>query len=280
MEITLSINLWQEYHKVRRFTTLSKDEQNRIIELLKTKEAANSYYYDSLINIIRPHLDEKTFIEIVYNYFNNGRSTAMKSHNTQEIFEMAYSIDPSRIKTFVTNSKSQTLNKLVLLCDNITEEEEVKGLRALSSSKYIPDKIHEIKYKPRLEPLKKLPPVMRLKTIEALMSSRRLKYNIFENIPDDEFKALLFTSSLKHTDRVQAVCNKYDEIKYMGIESTVRISGNCSLCGEYSITVTSKVIRTITGMRSSNLGRYVTNRPYCPFCYTALKQEPTFEEVK
>ena len=273
-------NLWSEYHKARRFSTLPKDEQDNLIKLLLTKEAPRSYYSDSIINIIRPHLDDKTFLNIARNFLSNGRAHSMNTRSVHEIFDAAYRIDPSGIKVIAMDAKSPVLNKLILLCDNLTFEEEVKGLRALSTSKYIPNKVHELKYKPRLDALKKLPPVMRLKTIETLMNSRRLKYNIFENVPKDEFKALLFTSSLKHTDRVQIACNQYNEIKYMGIKSTVKVSGCCDLCGEYSITVTSKVIKTITGMKASTLGRYVIDRTYCPFCYTGLKQEPVFEEVK
>ncbi|MHA2280305.1 MAG: hypothetical protein ACXAC5_05600, partial [Promethearchaeota archaeon] len=212
----MSRSLWKEYHKARRFSTLSKDEQDNLIKLLLTPEAPKSYYSDSLVNMIRPHLDDKTFLNIANNFLRNGRAYSMKSRNTHEIFDAAYRIDPSGTKVIAMDAKSPALNKLILLCDNLTLEEEVRGLRALSSSKYIPSKVHELKYKPKLAALKKLPPVMRLKTIETLMNSRKLKYNIFENVPEDEFKALLFTSSLKHTDRVQTACNQYDEIKYMG----------------------------------------------------------------
>jgi len=280
MENILSRNLWSEYNKARRFSTLTKIEQDELIKLLHTKDAAQSYYFDSLVNMVKPHIDKKTFLSIARNFIENGRAGAMKSRNTYEIFEAAYRIDPSGIKSLVTNSGSSTLSKLALICDNLTIDEEVKGLRALSTSKYMPNKIHELKYKPRLDAIKKLPPVMRLKTIETLVNSRRLKYNIFENIPEDEFKAMLFTSSLKHTDRVQTVCNKYDELKYMGVESTVRISGCCDLCGDYSITIKSNVIRTPTGMKETNLGRFLINRSYCPFCYSNLKQDPIFEEIK
>ena len=280
MENILNRSLWSEYNKARRFSTLQKDEQDRLVKLLQTKEAAQSYYFDSLVNMVRPHIDHKTFLSIARNFIENGKAGAMKSRNTHEIFEAAYRIDPSGTKSLASNSSSSAMGKLVLMCDNLTIDEEVKGLRALSTSKYMPNKIHELKYKPKLEALKKLPPVMRLKTIETLVNSRRLKYNIFENVPEDEFKALLFTSSLKHTDRVQTVCNKYEELKYMGVESTVKISGCCDLCGEYSVSITSKVIRTSTGMRETNLGRFLINRSYCPFCYTNLKQEPTFEAIK
>jgi hypothetical protein len=280
MENILSINLWSEYNKAKRFSTLRKDEQDSLIKVLQTKEAAQSYYFGALINVIKPHIDHKIFLSMAYNFIENGRAGAMKSRNTHEIFEAAYRIDPSGIKSLAFNSSSSALTKLILICDNLTIDEEVKGLRALSTSKYMPNKIHELKYKPKLEALKKLPPVMRLKTIETLANSGRLKYNIFEHVPEDEFKALLFTSSLKHTDRVQVACNKYDELKYMGIESTVRVSGCCSLCGDYSISITSKVVRTSTGMKETSLGRYLINRSNCPFCYTTLKQKPTFEEIK
>lgn len=273
-------SLWGEYNNARRFSTLPKNEQNRLIKLLLTDEAVQGYYADSIINMIKQHLDDKTFLSIAYHFMKNGRAYSMKSHNTHEIFSAAHNIDPSGIKAIVVNANSSTLNKLILLCDNLTTKEEVKGLRALSTSRYIPNKMHELKYKPKLEALKKLPPIMRLKTIETLVNSRRLRYNVFDNISEDEFKALLFTSSLKHTDRVQVVCNKYEELKYMGIESTIRISGFCDLCGDYSITIKSSVIRTPTGIKDTNLGRIIVNKTYCPLCYSHMKQEPTFEGVK
>lgn len=272
-------SLWNEYGNARNFPILSKSDQDRLITLLLTKEVVRYYYSDVIINIIRPHLDNKTFIDIAYNFINNGKAYSMKSNNTYEIFNAMYNIDPTGSKVAIMNSKIPALNKLILMCNDLTIEEEIKGLRALSTSKYIPSKIYKLRYKPRLKALIKLPPIMRLKTIEALINSRKLKYNIFENIPNDKFKALLFTPALnlKYSDKVETIYNKYDEIKYMGIESTVKVSGQCDLCGDYSITIKSNVIRTSTGMRATNLGRLAINKVYCPFCYTKLKQEPVFE---
>lgn len=276
----MSNNLWNEYSNIRRFTTLPKNEQSRIINLLKTKDAASSYYAGTLITMIQKHLSDKDYFDIAYNYIVNGKNFSVRSYNVQDIFSEAYRINPKKISNAIKESNIIQLNKLILMCNNITVEEEVKGLRALSTSKYIPYKIHDVKYKPRLDALKQLPPIMRLKAIESLLNNKKFRYNIFEHIPEDEFRALLFTSSLKYSDRIQAVYNEYQEIKYIGIESTVKVSGYCKICEEYSIIIKSRVIRTLTGINQTGIGRYITHRSCCPFCYSNLEQPPTFEEIK
>lgn len=270
-------SLWKEYHNVRKFSSLPHNEKQRILDLLAKKEVLQSYYADTIVSAIKGQVDEKTYFKIASDFILYGKGTSMKSRAVLEIVEEAYRINSDETKNLLRKSTSNSLSKLILLCDNNSIDDEVKGLRALSGSKYVPSKIHAIKFKPRLEALKKLPPVMRLKALESLTNSRKLKYNIFENISEDDFKSLLFTSSLKHTERVETVCNKYSELKYMGIRSSVKVSGCCDFCGDFEVSVTSNVVRTKTGMQSTYFGRGLL-RKCCPFCLSILSQEPDFVE--
>jgi len=272
-------NLWKEVGNIRKFNTLSVKEQSRILNLLSEEENLKSYYADLMISSLKGKVDDKTYFTIASKFLKCGEGSNMRSNHVYDIVEASFKIDPEKTTEILKNSKSNSLSKLILICDNYSVEDEVKGLRSLSTSKYMPDKIHAIKYSPRLEALKKLPPIMRLKTLEALTASNRLKYNIFEDINEEDFRSLLFTSSLKHTSRVETVCNKYDELKHMGVESSVKVRGTCDYCDDYEINITSKVMRTKTGMISTHLGNLLL-RKYCPFCHYTLQQEPAFIEEK
>jgi hypothetical protein len=272
-------NLWNEFDNVRKFNTLPVNEQNRIIGLLSDKNNMQDYYADTLIDLLKDKVSNETFLKMTFTFLLNGRPSYVRAGSIPNIVLAAGRIDQEKTKKVLMKSSSKNIPKLLLIFKNLSVEEEEFGLRALANSKYIPNEIHESKYEPTLKGLSRLPPVMRLKALETLTNNRNLKYNIFKNISEDEFRALVFTSSLKHTERVQEICNKFSELKNMGIESTVEVAGNCIYCGDYKVQINSKIIRTLTGARNTNLGKNLTHAT-CPFCYTTLKQEPIFRTIK
>lgn len=244
---------------------------------MKNPDAAKAYYADMVILEIMPKVPVNDFMEIGFNFLENTTSQ-MRSSRAQDIVARLFELDNDRTKAALLASKSTAMHKILLASDDLTVEEEEKALRAVSTSKFTPTIIYKKQYKPSCEALKKLPPVMRLKTLESLTNSRKVKYNIFQNINEDDFKALLFTASMKHTDRAQSVSHKYHELKYMGQEASLEIKGHCEFCGEYSVRVTSGVVRTATGLKSASIAKVLT-RQNCLFCYHRLSHAPSIEEV-
>lgn len=269
------MKVWEEIRKIRAYSSLQKDEQTRIIDLLLDKKNVNLYYFDFLVFKIKDLVDDQTFYKIAINFILNGRASMLNDLYATSIVEKAYKTNPREVRKILFDSKAPALNKMLLMFGKCIEEEEIKGLRALSKSKYVPKRIHIRKYKPKLESLKKLPPIMRLNTLEALSNVNKLKYNIFGNFSEDEFKSLLFASSLKYTERIQTLQNKYSELKYVGLKSTIEVSGDCDFCGPYKMSLTSNVVRTVTGLKGTNLKMIA--KPNCPFCFSKLQSNPEFK---
>lgn len=271
-------NLWKEYGNVIEYEKKSKLEQDRILRLLSDKANFNSYYYDSMIESLIGKISDTKYFELAKNVLSCGSRGPIPSASVERIIKEAFRIDHLATKDLFLASDSKMFNKLILICNNISIDEEIFGLRTISGSKYIPEIIRKSKYCPRLDALLKIPPIMRLKTLEALScSNSRISYNMFKNISDSDFKALLFTPILKYSDRVESLCNKYDEIKYMGIEATVAVKANCESCGDYVVTLKSDIVRTKTGMSGYSIGRFVLSN-YCLFCSANLNTGPTFIE--
>ena len=124
------------------------------------------------------------------------------------------------------------------------------------------------KYKPSIAALKKLPPVMRLKTFETLLSNDSLAYNIFSNFKnEDDFKLMLFSSVLRHRDRAETVWEKYQEVSMLGKKGTIKSKFNCSNCGDYEINITSTRGRTKAGLDKMLFSRTAgMNSDICKLC--------------
>lgn len=244
---------------------------------MRSTDSVKSYYADFIIMELGKYITPYEFFEIGINYLKNA-TPYQQPKAVVNIISRLMAHNATITKQAILKSNSKFITKLILTTDGISIDEEVLALRAISTSKYVPEEIYKIKYKPNLKALRKLPPVMRLKTLESLVNSRKVRYDIFGHISEDNFKALLFTSSLKHTDRVSAMANKYNELKYMGQKATLEIKGNCDICGDYSIKVTSGVIRTATGLRSAAGIKLLANH-YCPFCYNRMTNSPNIEKI-
>jgi len=272
------INLWKETANVKQYSSASSAEQTRIVELLMSPDALQSYYVETLIAELSNHISPKDFWKVGANYIKNGTHLTYPIRLYDIVTTLA-AHDVAATKQLIIDARSNQLSKLLLTMDGISLEEEILGLRALATSKYLPDAIRQRKYRPKLDALMKLPPVMRLKTLEALTAGRRVKYSIFRDIERNAFEALLFTTAMKYSDRVRAISNKYDELKYMGQMATVKIDGRCEMCGDYSISITSGVVRTATGLQNDGSIKSLAHAQ-CPFCYANTVTRPNIKVVK
>jgi hypothetical protein len=170
------------------------------------------------------------------------------------------------------------LQKLILTYSDMTVEEEENGLRALATSKHVPEFIRTAKYQPTLDALKKLPSIMRLNCLETLTRSNYNSYNVFGKINDkEEFKALLFSSTIKYRDRAEAIWNKYQDLVGVGNPGSVKVTGTCKLCGDFEIIVNSLVVKTEEGLKSAKLG-YQVYSDYCPFCGNPMVHRSSITE--
>jgi len=266
--------LWNYVNDAKNFSGASKGSQEHLIKLLLDPNKAHSFHLPNIINIMFGKVDKDLFFKFIENMFVNGGKNVSTSKDVLSIIEKAYDLDPDFTKQLMIKSESKSVRKAILMLKELSLDEEVLGLRAISTSSYVPFKIFENKYSPSLDALKQLPPMMRLKTLEIFLGYRYLIYtNMFSNIPEDDFNALLFTPSLKYSDRVKVVCDVYQELRYLGVKSTTEIKGECDKCGEFIITLTSGVSRTATGLSNTRLGQTL-NRAGCPLCGTyKLKRE-------
>lgn len=263
------VSLWKYYKDIEKWEDTPQDRQDEIIEALMTDTVTKTYNYPSTLFDVIYHLtDEKTIIKLFDHFIHKGGEYALGNDASYAIVHQVH--DKVKNKQYVIDaiqkSKYKKLHRAFLLLKNRTEKEEELGLRALSGVKYAPDVLYTNRYKPNFNAVQKLPPIMRLKALEALLSNTNIAYNIFENCADeDEFKKLLFGSVLRHRDRVEVICDKYREMKDLGSEATVLIKCNCENCGEYEVTVKSTRVRTQTGLDTTRIGQFMSNKS-CALC--------------
>lgn len=278
------INLWNYSNKIENYSTLPPDEQKEVIDVMTSEESISHYYYESYLRILIPQLKDKDLIyNMVVNYLGSRRRRGYYySDGALDLVVKIYELVDNKkgIKDLLKNTEDKSLARAYLLLDDITEDEEELGLRALSRSKYCPEIVYTRRYKPSVKAMAKLPPVMRLKTFETMLNNRHMGYNLLSNFSDpDEFKSLLFGAVLRHRERVELVWDKYQEISYIGQEATVEIKGTCENCGEYSLTLTSTRTRTKTGFNGTRIGRNL-NGSNCVLCgrYGQPKKQIICEE--
>jgi hypothetical protein len=234
---------------------LDQINRERVFKELNTTESAKDYSYLGFISQIVRHLNKEETIKIFDNTLTNCPKNRLYNEDCfLELVKKSYDFDSVYVKNIIMGRTDDTYDKAILLFDNITPDEEVRGLRALGQRKFCSRIIQQYKYSPTKDAITKLPPVFRLKVLETLSHNRHLSYNIFKHFPDpDEFKSLMFSSVLRHRERAEAVWNKYQEIAFLGKDAEIKIKTNCSNCGEFEVVVNSKRVRTKTGLMATNL---------------------------
>lgn len=260
------------YHKVYNFDSLSKAEQDEIIDIVDQDNGQSKWYYSYAVEYLISHVKPDMAMRFLKGYINSPRNRYLS-----DIVKKAQDKDPKTTREILNNSREEC-HKFLLCFDNLTIDEEEKGLRSVAKSVYLPKTILESKYKPTLIALKKLPSIMRLKCLRSLTNFNKIaSYNMFENISDpEEFKSLLFSSSLKHRDLAEVVWKRYQEISNVGIPSSIKISGHCDLCGDFEFVINSNVIRTPEGLKKTIISGALLSQ--CFACYSVLQNPPTIIE--
>jgi hypothetical protein len=263
------MSLSDVYSDVWHYDALNPARQAQILDELK-RAPATDYYLPYVLEYLMSRLDKATAIDL----YERLMSSVQQSYASQRILttltQYIYNLDPKVVRRVIESAPNNNdLQKHIFIFQDLTIDEEELGLRALSKSRYCPEFVFDSKYKPTLDALKRLPPIMRLNCLEALCSARIATYNVFENIKDgEEFKSLLFSSALKHRDRAEVIWNKYVNISGVGHPSSIKISGCCVKCGEFEITLSNKVIRTAAALRVTRFGRmFDVEHTNCPICY-------------
>ena len=252
---------WHYYGLVRNFNAASQADQDETLAffLQQNNESRYYWYIDGITTLVKTIPQTKTKLDLARAAFSRTNYSATKSYGLCKLLVEIMPYDTNNeIRELVLNSEDTAVGKLSLMYDGITVEQEANALRHLSQNKSCPDGIYNARYTPRIEALKELPSVGRLKALESLLSNNHLAYNIFEKVVDsEEFKSLLFGSVLRHRERAEVIWKKYQESVNLGTPGTVSLKGNCSNCGQFELTLKSSRTRTSVGFQRTNLSRYI-----------------------
>lgn len=253
-----SHNVWD---KIRHFDDMESDKQQGVYNyILKDDSWHSRYYLSDLIGKSVFTADQK------FALFNKYLDHGGYDNDDGSIFDQMLEVDKDKTRDALRERKDCAMSRRLVTFDAVTESDEIMSLRAISKSKYAPQYIYAKKYAPSFDAIKKLPPIMRLKSLEALTSNIHISYNLFEKITDaDEFKRLLFSSVIRYRDRAEAVWEKYNELRSLGIEGTVLVKMHCDNCGDYELTLTSNVVRTKSKLSATSFGEFI-NRSSCLLC--------------
>lgn len=260
--------LWDLVDDIRSFNTINDERKQEIIDIMMTKRAPRTYGYTSIFHELIKYLNDNIALKMFRNFIINGGYYMPDTERAYPIIKNVYNRGGIKkdVKDIIRVSKNIKALRTLLLLDDITVKDEELGLRALSGMKNAPDILFVNKYKPSVEAMKNLPPVIRLNVMESLLSNHNISYNVFENFTDqDEFKSLLFGSVLRHNDRANVVWKKYNEVQNRSIQSTTMVEGDCENCGKYTISIKSTRMGTLDGLNSTRIGRSLKNSN-CALC--------------
>jgi len=252
---------WHYYGLVRNFNAASQADKDETIAFFLQQNSESRYYWyiDGVTTLIKAVPQLQTKMELAKAAFSRTNYNASKSYGLCKLLTEIIPYDSkNEIRELVVNSEDIAVGKLSLMYEGITIEQEANALRFLAHNKSCPDGIYQARYTPRIEALKELPSVGRLKALESLLSNNHLAYNIFEKVGDgEEFKTLLFGSVLRHRERAEVIWKKYQESINLGKPGMVSLKGNCGNCGQFELTLKSSRTRTSVGFQRTNLSRYI-----------------------
>jgi len=265
------MSLWKYQSDIEQFSdtnNVSDDRRKEIINVMLSDDAVRYWNYGSIFRSLLKHIDADLAFKIFKHYIDKGESYSFDSNSDYEIATKVYNMynDKAEVKKVIRTCKSKRVRRALLIIEDMSVEDETIGLRALSGLKYPPDTLYEFKYKPSVDAVKALPPIMRLSALETLLNNNNMAYNIFDNFADpEEFKALLFSATLRHRDRVEAVWDKFNEASNLGTEATVMVKYLCPNCGDIDVSIKSMCARTPAGLSNTRLGAFL-NYQSCPLC--------------
>lgn len=255
---------WEAVRRARNFKNLAQTEQDELLQFAKDIKSLSSWHSVNFITTMLRHTNESDSKEILNNYFSNTKGGYR--YGSDNLIEKYIELDGMRARKTIAEDSSKSFKKYLLTLSDITEDEEIAGLRGLSGSRSIPPKALNIQYKVRHKCISALPTIMRLNALYNIYLDRRaITYNIFENITEDQMGALLAPSMLRYTDKVESIIGMFKDITHLGQDAKFVISGNCSRCGKFNISIESTVIRTEVGVKDNYVLRGLVGTR-CPFC--------------
>jgi len=271
-------DIWYYENKITLWPTLPDIEKKEIedIFLNPTKHnILNKYGFMRCVEALDVVWPKIKMVELIKNICT--APTSLPSYSLDTLYGLILKIKPSdtndEIRTSLLDNSQPNIKKIILTYPNLKLAEEIEGLRCLSTSKYCPQIIYSSKYCPTFEALKALPPVGRMKIIDALLNNKDIAYNIFKNIPTEEdFKCLLFGSVLRHREKAEEICKKYKELIDIGNMGSIKIQGYCDNCGPFELTLTNGRIKTKTSLAYTPLNRGI-NEAYCMLCNRHLSNK-------
>jgi hypothetical protein len=275
-------NIWHLHSQFAKFAQASKKEQTKILAQAYDPDIINEYNYNWIINILIEELDVNEAVKLILYYLNNIDIKRFNRSNhiikTIEIL-VKKKADLTKIRKILFNMNSKDAHKSILIMPNVTVLEEERALRAFSKNKYYLSVLTSIKFKPSIDALKKLPPVMRLNTLENLTSFDKLHYNIFEKIPSiEELENLLFGVALKYNSRVRELCEKYKDFSQLGQPGEITVTQNCRQCGDISLILKSNIIKSSSGFEKHTiLGELVSKSKKCVICGSYGASDPVYK---
>jgi hypothetical protein len=271
-------NLYDIYYTdLRKFASLNATRQAETLAVIKA--STTDYYFGYAVECVFPALNKTQALDVFDLCVKAGDKNYGRADRLIRLCDKMRKIDAAHVRTLAANPETiPGIQKMILTYDGLTIEEEEQGLRALATSKSTPQFIYDAKYAPRIEALKQLPSIMRLNCLETLTGQQYDSYNVFGNITDEEeFKLLLFSSTLKYRDRAEAIWNKYKDLVGVGKPGSLKVSGSCDSCGDFEVVINSLVVKTQEGLRKSRMG-YSTLGGCCPFCGKTLVQKTSIIE--
>lgn len=257
---------WEWRNDVYDFDKFTDNKKQDIIEVILYRtlgepSSRHHSYVWAVSNIIN-HVDNVTGLKLLKSCINDKNDEPML--DVVSILAVR-GVDDNTLKSTLFSSAGVSAQKALLCLPNLAVKEEELALRAISTSTYTPRSIYDKKYCPSLDALKKLPPIMRLKSLESLLNVSNLSYNIFEKITnEEEFKSLLFSASTKHLDRVNSVWEKYQDIVKKGTIGILTIKYLCKKCGVIEVKITSGVLHSKSSLENSYLKNLTHD--WCPVC--------------
>ena len=261
------MGFWKYYNDIENYSSLSDDEKDNVINIMENKRYFHYWNYLPLLKILIPQITPKKAFSLVKGFISEPKLTSI---DTDRLFKVIFTLidcygSDQEVKDLISSCKKKTVPRVLLGLKGISVDEEILGLRGLQSIGVAPDFVYAVQYKPSKDAIKALPPVMRLKVFEALLSNTDISYNIFENFAPDEFKSLLFGAVLRHRERTEEVWNRFQEVRFLGKESAVSVEYECVNCQKFKITIDSVRVRTETGLKNTQIG-YTLMRNTCPLC--------------
>lgn len=241
---------------------VSEDQLNKIVETLKLPEAVDHYGFDQGLRSVKNRLTTEDLEVIVNNFLNNSlryinRTTCMT------LYDM---IGHDKFVSFFENSKIFNDNKSIYIALNsYTLKQEIDALRDITGKYKIWERTYKMQYKVSKEAIEKLPPVMRVKVLQYFLDVDFLPYNIFGNIPEDDFKSLLFGASLKHNELVNFIWKRYEELCKVSDPVSVKWSFECKTCGKFDIKMQNKMIVSERILKETRLFK-ILDHSQCPVC--------------